>query len=259
MNDEMREMNDRQERSVETVVKYLTEDIERTERSAKRIWILGGLLIFIVTGYMSWVISSVRSTFLEPQALTDVILGGIDESVPQYLEDAKVYLDQQAPLLAEEVRLRIFDLFPEVRVQGEHAIDLAYDMIPVLQGEIEGAIEAHVALHGEEIKAFYASHDHMRAADEVLESVMEAVMDKLDQSLREHTGRNEGLLEIKMASLESLQNINVQLVGLLKKKPHEMSRQERIQRRLIVTWMQALQNHFEDQRIQLSHLMGETE
>ena len=130
---------------------------------------------------------------------------------------------------------------------------LRYDKIPALRGELEGAIEAHFEAHGDDIKAFYEGHDDDNlAARYVVNGVVASVMATLDDELRVMTG-DEGLYDIRHASLNSLRKINDQLENFVNKRSYQLTREERMQRRVIVTWLRALNHHFEGDRIQLSY------
>ena len=233
-----------------SAVSYLEEETTRNLKTAKLTWRVGGGLVGFVFLYMYWIISSVHSTFLDPEGLASTAAGILHEAAPQYIEETKTFLEGQAPVAAEQVKMEILNLIPEIRTQGQNGIDTVVDMVPALEGQIHGAIEAHFAQHGDSIKAFYEGHNHARAADEVLDGVVKAITDQLDSELRTVTG-SEGLHEIKVDSLEALKKIDVQLANLSSKSPYRMTHQERVQRRLIVTWMQALEGSFQASKVVL--------
>ena len=240
------------DKKLEEIVSYLQSKTERNKKAAKNTWIVGGLLILFVAGYLTWVVGSLRSIILNPTELADAVVGNVDEAVPAYIDETKVYLKSQAPKLAANVKDQIMELFPQVRVHGEEGIEAAYEKIPALRSEIEGAIEAHFEAHGDDIKAFYEAHDDdTEAAKYVVDGVVASFLATFDDQLKETTG-TDGLFDVKVASLKSLRDINKQLINFVKKGPYQLTREERMQRRVIVTWLRALDGHFKDEQIQLS-------
>ena len=95
------------------LVEYLSLKAEKNNKAAKTTWIVGGTLVLFVAVYMTWVVGSLSSMINNPQELADVVIGNVEEAVPGYLEDTKVYLESQAPVIAEQVRTQIFDIFPK--------------------------------------------------------------------------------------------------------------------------------------------------
>ena len=161
----------------------------------------------------------------------------------------KTTCSPKLPCLLKRFENSIYEMIPTIHEQGEEAIEHAYGFVPALGAEMEGAIEAHFAQHGDEIKAFYDGHDQVDAAEHVIGGVLDRIVQEIDDRVKGRNGM--GLDDYSDASAASLRKINEQLESLIRKSPRQMTKSERIQRRLIVTWIRALDSHFEKDKMNL--------
>ena len=235
-------------------VEYLIEATKKNKAQLLKIWIIGGILVLFVAGYLYWMVTSLQNTILRPEPLAQVIVGQLDTAAPEYFKSARVALKDKAPEAADLVREQIMNLFPVLRSMGEEGIQKVLELIPAFQSELEDAINAHFVSKGDDIKAFYLAHEDSNTAKNVMDDLMAGFVDELYQGYLDSSSKEGGALNVKNSSLQMLRNISIELEQLSNKSPAELTKDERLQRRTIVSWIHALNLHFEEEKVQLSQL-----
>jgi len=237
----------------EIISQFIECETATNLRKAGRIWKIGGALVVFVIGYMIWIVSSI-SSFLNPTDLGAVVAGNIDAAVPGYLTQAEEYLQEQAPLLANQLSEEAFEMLKTLRPQGEKGMDHAMNMLVAFRGGLETTLNTHFKTHAEEIKDLYAAHKHDDIAGMIVNDLTAAVGENFDAMLRA-SDDGEGWLEIKSSTLEALQNVNNGLEKLAKSPLSNLTKTQQAQRRVIAAFVHALNHEFKDQRVDLTMLM----
>jgi len=218
---------------------FLEQEVARLGKKTRLTWIGGiGVLVVLVV-YMSGVLGLVRG-MLEPRMLARMIALHVEESMPTVLYETEQGIEKQAPVVANAISEQIMQAIPRVREEAEKQIDLACDeMLPLLRDEANETIRAYVAAHAEELDEIYSSARLPEFGEAMVDAVVNDLAVELDARLTVASGHN--LAYVGARALEMMQDINGQLVFLLDKDSGAMTRSERLQRRLIVTWIHVFQ------------------
>lgn len=228
--------------------RFLKEQIVRNKRAARTTWIIGGIVVVLVTCYMSGLVVLVRG-ILEPMTAARMIGQYIEQQLPSILSGTENALQQQATPLGNALSDRIITSLPKLREEAEKQIDLTCEQfLPLLREEIRSTVRCYMEEHADEISDFYGAHKGEEFAEFFIDSIMVEVADSLNKQLREVSGEYD-LDYIRSASLTILNDINGELSRLLNLSAEEMTKSDRLQRRLIVAWVQALDELLRSRRV----------
>jgi hypothetical protein len=229
---------DKKQEDVE-VVEFLKQEAASERRGAKITWIVGLIIVAIAWAYMHTILVATQ-TALEPMTAARMIGMHVEAGLPSALDGTEEALKQQSAPLANALSDKIMETIPLLREEGEKQIDMTYkSRLPCLREEIRGVVKCYVDEHEKEFALVYQTQKEAGFAEVFIDTVTaEAV-----RSLNEHLKREHGERDLKYAhsvSLQALEDINSELVRLLNLNTDQMSRNDRLQRRLIVTWMHVL-------------------
>ncbi|MBN1675859.1 MAG: hypothetical protein JXR37_32750 [Kiritimatiellae bacterium] len=216
---------------------FIVEQIARNQKAIRATWIVGIILLGLVTCYMSGLVLLVRS-MLEPKTAARMIGIHVEENLPSVMNGLEDALRDQAVPLANSLSSAIITTLPNLRQHGENQIELvAKEMLPLLREEIRSTLHAYVEAHEEQIRDFYQTHKSPEFAEVFIDMLVQETAKSLNKEL---LAGQHGLKHVKSAALQGLKDINAELARLLNMSAEKMTRSERLQRRLIVTWLHAV-------------------
>jgi hypothetical protein len=177
---------------------------------------------------------------LEPMTAARMIGLHVETHLPSALDGTEEALKQQAVPVANALSERIMATIPLLREQGEKQIDSTYMVrLPCLREEIRGVVQCYVRDHEEEFELVYRTQKEAGFAEVFIETVTAEAVNSLNKQLRADHGERD-MKYAHSVSLQALEDINTELVRLISLNTEGMSRNDRLQRRLIVTWMHVL-------------------
>jgi hypothetical protein len=218
---------------------FLKQQIISNRKSTKVTWLVGIIAALLVVCYMSGLLYLVRG-ILEPATGARMIVQAVEGNIPAYERDLEQLLKDQAVPMADTFSKTATAYLPKLRKQAEEQIDLTYQQwLPLLREEIRSTVHAYVIEHKEELQFIYATQKEEGFAKVFVEQLSDQITADLNNRLcAEQPGHD--LAYVKAASLNYLQDVNINLANLMKMKPEQMSRSERLQRRVIVSWTAAI-------------------
>lgn len=218
---------------------FLKDEITRNRKATKATWIIGIIVLFLVTLYMHGLVVLVRG-MLEPVTAARMIGMNVEESLPLILTETEKSLKDQAIPLANALSNRLTESLPKLRKEGERQIDLTHkEFLPLLREEMRSGIRDYMLEHTEEINELFETHKGPEFAELFVDTIMSDMATSLESELWDGC-RTNNLEHIKANSLKILNDINEELLRLINMSDTEMTRSDRLQRRLIVIWVKAL-------------------
>lgn len=218
---------------------FIQEQTARNFRAARLTWTVGLLFVLFLATYLGGVIYLVHG-ILEPHTTARMIVRNVEADLPAFMQELEVSLRGEAAPLAADAGKAILDAMPQARIAAQAQIDRAYtDILPALRDDARGAIHDYVVAHEAQIREVVAAHKEKEFAQSFVANLTHDVARDLGKQLATET-HGASLDYIRMASLDALKDINAQIAALVTKKAEEMTRGERLQRRLIVSLAQGL-------------------
>jgi hypothetical protein len=221
----------------ELLVAFLDKQIARKRRATKLIWIWGIVVFALVTCYMSAVVITVR-TMLEPHCAAAMIANSVRENLPTLMAQTEATLQANAPTVADQSsRFLTETVFPAVRGHAEEMIDNTVDeSLPLLEKEMTETLRAYIEMHEQEIAEMREAHEDRELADAFVSNLLIDLRGSLDHHIR-NEAPGADITHIQTQSLTGLQEVRDQLKALLEMETDNMTREERLQRRIIVSWL----------------------
>lgn len=217
----------------------IVQETARNRKAARMTWILGLVFVAILTAYMTGLLYLVRG-ILEPTTAARMIAQKVEADIPALMRDLEQQLRHEATPLANEFSRQIMSCMPQVRLAAQDQIDRTYqEWLPVMRDEMAQAIHSYVVAHRKDLEALYAAQKEPGFAKVFVDDLTAQIVAELNRHLREN-GSQHDLVYVHDVSLNVMKDINRQLTMLMTRKAEEMTRSERLQRRLIVSWVQVL-------------------
>ena len=223
-----------------TIDTFLKEEVIRIQAATKRTRIIGGVVALIVFGYMAFLSWAVNSLFLEPQTLAGWMGTQVQNVIPSFLQTMEDDLIQKAPATAITVRDETIKLMPQLRAKAEEHVDTTIsEVLPQFALETEQTIRDYIRGNSEEIVAYYEGLEGEEINDKIVRDLIAEILSRIDAQLRAE-GQQDGKNVLAYGSLHILNDINDELGRLVSLDPDKMSEEDRLQRRMIVSWAQTL-------------------
>ncbi|MBN1673332.1 MAG: hypothetical protein JXR37_19965 [Kiritimatiellae bacterium] len=231
---------------LELLTTYLEARLVEIRRQTRRIRHGGAIVALLLAIVLSAELCLVR-WLLQPANAADAVVGYLTDAWPGLLHDLHRELARQAPVSANAVAERAMAVIPCLRRQAEREIELTYrERIPELQVEECEALRAYIRSHRDEIVEHYQQHHGAQFRARLLDMLGSRAVASLDQRLRQPSmGRGADIL--KHLSLEGLRSLDQHLARLVAADAAALTRRERLQRRLIVSWLHLLEESVEGQ------------
>jgi hypothetical protein len=218
---------------------FIRAETEKLRRSARLTWAIGLVVTVLVGCYMSGLVILVKG-MLEPMTAARMLAMSVEDALPSILQETERSLRDQAVPLANSVSQSVFAYMPRLRLEAQKQIDLTYqEFLPLLREEIRTNLQEYMKEHGQEISDFYGEHKAEEFPPAFVDAIVEDLVADLSRRLSQDSG-GKGLEYIHGATVEMMRDMNSELTRLLNLRTDQMSRSDRLQRRLIVAWVQAL-------------------
>ena len=154
---------------------FLKSEIEQIEKSTKRTWYFGCVIIVILIAYLSFILFMTR-TFLEPQNAAYLVSSNIKENLPQFINQTESMLVQKAPRTANQASHLFMGAIPQLREMAEEQIRITHEeMIPHLSRELQDMTRAYIADNAETLRSFSAEEGGPQLAEHVTAELMESM------------------------------------------------------------------------------------
>ncbi|NQT94722.1 MAG: hypothetical protein HQ559_18340 [Lentisphaerae bacterium] len=229
------------------VMDFFENEVATTSRKARMTWIVGLLLVALLAVYLGGVSLLIRG-MLEPRTAARMIAMQAEETIPQLLLETEVGLQAQAPFLADSLSKQLMKAMPALREEAERQIDATYEeVLPHLRAELGVTLHQYVEAHDEEIRDFYDAQKVEGFEHAFLDAVVDDTLAALDKEIMMKS-EGRGIDHAITAALAGLTDIDGQLNTLLVKGEDEMTRSERLQRRLIVSWLRVVEDLMRQQQ-----------
>ncbi len=221
------------------LAEFIRRQIDINRKATKNTWIVGIILLAVVTCYMSFSLYMLRS-ILVPQTAARMIAQSVEANLPSAIDEGGRALKLQAPLFADAVSERLMSALPAFRKRGEKLIDLACDdMLPLLREEIRSSVDTFMDLHRDEIVAAFEGQTEDGMPEQVVEELLSDVRTSLNEALREGCD-GQDLTVLRESTYDALFDVREELARLNSLTPDKMTEEDRLERRMIVTWLVAL-------------------
>lgn len=209
------------------------------QRSTRRTIVFGGVLALLIAGYMGFVIFMLKG-FLEPQALAMVVADQVAETLPDVINSAELTLRAKAPELANQITDSFMQAIPKMAETGKQEIDLAYqERIPYINEEFKNIVRDYIEDNSEELVAFTETHSAEAFAQYFTEQMMVELGVQLEQRLNDSHARTSNLKYFSNNLTYSLLAMNTTLDEFLHQDINQLTRQERLQRRILARLVQS--------------------
>jgi hypothetical protein len=149
------------EAQIETLIQLFDEQ-NRTLRSGiqRRIWIMVGLLVFVI-GYMTFIsISLARS--VTPENISDIMIGAMVENAPAARQNMVTIAENSIPVVVDTGVQQLYGVLPEARSMLLHQVESS---LPKLSEEFYQML-------ADDIDRYFAEQD----------MVVSSLIDKIDNS-----------------------------------------------------------------------------
>ena len=231
-------MNEKNRQDAELAA-FVKEQIVGNARATRRTWLAGVGFVLFLAVYLSGVLWLVHG-MLEPAIAARTIARNVEADMPGFMSEMENALRQEADPLAAEVCKAIVDAMPRARAEAEAQIDRAYlDHLPMLRDAVAATIREYAAAHQTELREAVSAHKEKDFARIFADHITQEVARDLDRELAA-VQPGASLNYIHMAALDAIRDMNARLAALASKKSVELTRSERLQRRLIVSLAQAV-------------------
>jgi hypothetical protein len=227
--------------------KFLKKQIIGNRKSTEITWFVGLILTVLVVCYMSGLLYLVRG-ILVPATAARMIAQNIEGNIPAMMSEIELSVKGQAAPLADTCSKMAMAYLPKLREEAENQIDLTYQQwLPLLREEIRSTVHVYVVEHKDELQEIYATQKEPGFAKVFIDELADKLAKDLNNRLcAEQPGHD--LNYVRKFSLNYLMDVNEQLSNLIKMKASEMTRSERLQRRMIVSWTRVIDELIQKQR-----------
>ncbi len=221
------------------LAQFLKKKIAHNERAAKVTWIVGLIVFLLVTCYMSTVVLVVRG-MLQPVIAANMIRQRVEANLPLVLTGMEHSLTQNAPAAANRTSEAVLAMIPDLRKKAEALIDKAVERdLPDLRSEMRKTVRVYLEQHADEFAVLRDAHSEPEVAKIFVEDMAATMRNSIDAGLRDEWGDAAGS-NLEVTSLIVLTNIRDELSKLIETETDLLTEEERLKRRVIVTWIQML-------------------
>jgi len=214
------------------LIEFMRSEIERTQKGVGQTYLFGIIIAVLIAGYMTFVLSMVRQA-TNGEFLAIAVRQQIEAAAPEMIASGEESLGAQAAVFANDLSDRFLEIVPEIAQVGKESIDSAYqDGVPYISEEFSEMVRLYIRANEAEIREFADTHDSKEFAQEFTREMMDEFARQMDTRMEEATD-GEGLAYFNENLATSLLAIDTTLDELLAKSPDELTRRERLQRRIL--------------------------
>ena len=183
-------------------------------------------------------VSSIRNVIFDTQGIATIVANEIDVNLPSQLAVIESSLIQTAPENSKKLVSNIKAIAPEINVKAKESINHVIAMMPTLREDLSGAIEAYFVENKEDMKSFVEGHSEQEFASYFMDDLLATLSLRFEEELKSEGGFDA----IKSMSLKRLTSLNNHLNSLANKNRFDLTQDEQLQRRAIVSWVKLLEN-----------------
>jgi hypothetical protein len=217
----------------------IEKEIADYEKRTRLTWRVGLPLVLLVCGYLGYVGMKWNEIVLNPTNLAMFIADSIDADAPAAIRQTEQSLKQEAPAFVSWMHGEVIKMLDQVESQAELQVDTVFELLPVLDQSASVAIDEYFEKHKVEIKELYEAKNDQK----YVEGIVDDVFTEFNTQLGEHfqvVFKGKDFTGIPEVSVAQLHHINERLSELAKMHPARMTPTERLERRVIVAWVNAL-------------------
>ncbi|MGF1451013.1 MAG: hypothetical protein ACFB21_02930 [Opitutales bacterium] len=215
------------------LVTFLQDEIKKAKRGVTMTYSFGLIVCLILGGYMAWALYNLNQTVLDPEQLAMFIGDSAEEQVPGLVSELENYLIDTADDQAEELSNRFLELAPQIFAAARNQIDATYqEDLPLISAEFSTIIREYLRENEEALKAFAEANSNEEFAEFFISELMAELETQLNAWMAEEfEGRDLSYVQenIRLAMMA----MNEKLEELIEKPVEELTRQERMQRRIL--------------------------
>ncbi len=233
----------------QTARDYLVADYQALHGQRKRTVIIGALLVVLVFGYMTWLLSAVRH-ITKPDNLADALAGYVEVSLPDWKRSAKSVVQTEAPRVARFMGDTVVrELPPVLRLAIENMVlEYTKDIAETATKQLNLVFAEMVTGAREELAQAAQTGSQQEQA-----LIMAKALDRhMQQALAKKEARNDPFEETALVKLEksqkALASLNQRLEHLLDPKQEPTTRRGKLERRFIMTFWKFMQQENPDLR-----------
>lgn len=222
---------------------FLSTEIMRQKKQTRRTWLIGIPVVFFVMGYMTWMSYKMKTLVFVPEHIALFIAQGVDREAPRVIADTEKQIIASAPAVARTLNNELHVMISDLELIGTSQVEAVHLMLPHIDSATKKAIDDYFMERGEEVKKTYELHGADQFASEIVRTIFKNVNEDLKS--RVQLPYNETVARGPAAvSLAFLSKIHEHLDALASKNVRTMSESERLERRVILSWANAVGAHF---------------
>lgn len=219
--------------------RFLSAEIARLKQRNRKAMIGGCALLLIVGLYLTFVTGFICSQVLDPKGAAQWVAYMAEQNLPVAMVETERTLTAQAPALAEQVMAGMPAIPGYIAAEARHQVDLVVDeVLPELSRELTLTLEDHFDSNAGDAHAFLAEHTNPELVDAFVDQITSDIATHLDEELRAES--NGGLQHVTFMTLDALDVIDAQIEHLCTTTPENLTRQDWLQRRLVLLCLQSL-------------------
>lgn len=228
--------------TTDNLAEFIAAETRENYRCARITWIIGLVVTLLVGIYMCGIKYYVGELILNPQVAAQVIRDQVQNAaIPALIGGLEDSLKQQATPLANALSRELMARMSLVRTEAENQIKLTHhQFLPLMREEIRSVIHAYVTENEVVLKELYADQKVEGFAKLYIEQLTAEITSDIERMIGETTNLN-GIAGAESKALTYLQNVEGGLDTILSKPDAELSRSEKLQRRLIVAWVRIVE------------------
>lgn len=218
---------------------FLEIEIARIKKRTRSTLILAGILILVLIGYLSFVLTMAK-TFTKPENAAFLVADNVRTNFPSFMETTETLLAERSVILAESLSERFLTTVPALRVEAQRQLELAHtEMVPHLSLEFQTILADYIAANEESIQLLAEQGSNQSLAESFVADVMQSFAHYLNESMIDHfDGRD--LAFAPENSLFALQAMEAYLDELMLSDPSQLDRQQLLEKRILTAVVQRI-------------------
>lgn len=230
---------------LEEVKHFLRSEIRKEERR-KALTLWGGSLFALALFTYMWkgIAVPFDEQVLNARNGASFIARSVDAEIPGMIEKLEVEAKSYARPLARQSSENMSVLIPAISDAGKKHVDQLEFTLVKLEEVADMVIDVYFEEHGDDIKAFVDANGGEKFLETFLTESMDQFIEDIEVSMAMAYDGTD-IEALNKDSVDFLHNLSHEMKRLGTKDRFDMTHGERLQRRLIVAWMQMLQQQFE--------------
>ncbi len=218
---------------------FLEIEIARIKKRTRNTLILASILILVLIGYLSFVLTMAK-TFTKPENAAFLVADNVRANFPSFMETTETLLTERSIILAESLSARFLTTVPALRVEAQRQLELAHtEMVPHLSLEFQTILADYIAANEESIELLAEQGSSQSLAESFVADIMQSFVRYLDASMIDQfDGRD--LAFAQENSLFALKAMETYLDELMLSDPSQLDRQQLLEKRILTAVAQRI-------------------